>query len=442
MTGRARSLFTPDDVFRLKEFLMNVSNNDAGGISGLNISPKVKVEYLEEYARSKQATILCVGVISRNIVDAVIELSNESGVPLVLIASRRQVEIEEFGGGYANEWTPGGFADYVRERDAGGKILLARDHGGPWQSEGHNGEHPPYGEELDLAMMSLEADIEAGFDILHLDPGRGVDDAHTSPMTFFTDVTKELYVRCEAVAQRAGKSPVFEVGTDEGTIGSLFFQEQYFEDFIGEIIPFCEESGFDAPGFLVVPSHTRVMESRNIGTLQNRILTHGDLEKNSPFSRLIDTSHDFDTLLKVHNADYLHSDVLSWFAKKSVDSLNVAPEFGVVESRALVRILENNDLDNLKEAFLNLSYENGKWRKWMLPGTTASDEDRAIIGGHYTFALPEFVDIKREAAETLSARGVDIDKLLIEAVKNAITRYLLNLRLVDDIRLLNIADSG
>jgi len=421
---------------------MSVSKNHIERSSELNISPKVKLEYLEDYARNKQATILCVGVISRNTVDAVIELSNEYDVPLVLIASRRQVEIEEFGGGYANDWTPRGFADYVRERDAGGKILLARDHGGPWQSEGRNGGHPPYREELDLAMMSLEADIEAGFDVLHLDPGRGVDDTHSNPMTFFTDVTKELYVRCEDAAQRAGKSPVFEVGTDEGTIGSLFFQEQYFENFLEEIIPFCEESGFEVPGFFVVPSHTRVMESRNIGTLQNQILTHGDLEKNSPFARLIDTSHKFEALLKVHNADYLHSNVLSWFAEKSVDSLNVAPEFGVVESRAFVRILENNNLNNLKEGFLNLSYENGKWRKWMLPGTTASDEDRAIIGGHYTFASPEFQELYREAEKTLSARGIHVDRLLVDAVKNSIVRYLLNLRLVDNAGELNIAGDG
>ena len=410
---------------------MSVSKNNNGGSSGLNNSPKVKLDYLEEYARNKRATILCIGVISRNTVDAVIELSNEYDVPLVLIASRRQVEIEEFGGGYANNWTPGGFADYVRARDAGGKILLARDHGGPWQSESRNGEYPPYAEELDLAMMSLEADIEAGFDVLHLDPGRGVDDAHPNPITFFTDVTKELYVRCEDTAQRAGKAPVYEVGTDEGAIGSLFFEEQIFEDFLGEIIPFCRESGFEAPGFFVVPSHTRVMESRNIGTLQDRILTHGDLEENSPFARLIDTSHKFDTLLKVHNADYLHSDVLSWFAGKSVDSLNVAPEFGVVESRAFVNILDDNNLGNLKEAFLSLSYEVGKWQKWMLPGTTASNEDRAIIGGHYTFASPEFRELYCEAEETLSSRGIFVDRLLVDAVKNGIIRYLVNLSLVD-----------
>jgi hypothetical protein len=68
----------------------------------IDFSPTLKFENLKLHSHKKRATILCVGVMSRNTVDAVIELSNEYDVPLVLIASRRQVEIDQFGGGYAN----------------------------------------------------------------------------------------------------------------------------------------------------------------------------------------------------------------------------------------------------------------------------------------------------------------------------------------------------
>ena len=45
-------------------------------------------------------TILCVGPMSTNCIDAAIEVSNENDIPMILIPSRRQVESNELGGGY------------------------------------------------------------------------------------------------------------------------------------------------------------------------------------------------------------------------------------------------------------------------------------------------------------------------------------------------------
>ena len=65
----------------------------------------------------------------------------------------------------------------------------------------------------------------------------------------------------------------------------------------------------------------------------------------------------------------------------------------------------------------------------MLPETTATDEDRAIISGHYVFATPEGVAIRAEAATALAARGIDLDARLKTAVKASISRYLEDFRL-------------
>ena len=56
----------------------------------------------EEFGKilsSKCCTLLGVGPMSINCVDAVIELGNENNIPLMLIASRRQIDSEYFGGG-------------------------------------------------------------------------------------------------------------------------------------------------------------------------------------------------------------------------------------------------------------------------------------------------------------------------------------------------------
>src|SRR5664279_1786310 len=82
---------------------------------------------LTSFLHKKRCTLLGVGPMSVNCVDATLELSNEHEVPILLIASRRQVDSGEFGGGYVNNWTTEEFARYVIDRDKKGKILLARD---------------------------------------------------------------------------------------------------------------------------------------------------------------------------------------------------------------------------------------------------------------------------------------------------------------------------
>ena len=42
--------------------------------------------------------------MSVNCVDASIEIADKNNIPLMLIASRRQVDAECFGGGYVNNW--------------------------------------------------------------------------------------------------------------------------------------------------------------------------------------------------------------------------------------------------------------------------------------------------------------------------------------------------
>ena len=51
-----------------------------------------------------------------NCVDASIELANDHEIPLMLVASRRQIDSEEFGGGYVNNWTTDDFANYLIDK--------------------------------------------------------------------------------------------------------------------------------------------------------------------------------------------------------------------------------------------------------------------------------------------------------------------------------------
>ena len=168
---------------------------------------------IKDYLSKHCCTLLGVGPMSINCVDAAVELANEYAIPLMLIASRRQIDSEQFKGGYVNNWTTSEFANYVRNKDKSGNIILSRDHGGPWQ----NNEEKKQNMILDLAMKSAKesykADIDAGFEILHIDPS--IDIHRTPSQNELLERLFELYEYCCSYALDRGKEIIFEVGTEE-----------------------------------------------------------------------------------------------------------------------------------------------------------------------------------------------------------------------------------
>ncbi len=87
---------------------------------------------LRAYCRSANHPIVCIGPMSRLIVEAVATFANRLRQPIPLIASRRRIDAECLGGGYVNNWTTREFANHVRSI-GGAYAPLCRDHGGPWQ---------------------------------------------------------------------------------------------------------------------------------------------------------------------------------------------------------------------------------------------------------------------------------------------------------------------
>jgi tagatose-1,6-bisphosphate aldolase non-catalytic subunit AgaZ/GatZ len=381
---------------------------------------------LQSFMQKRRCTLLGVGPMSLNCVDAAIELANEHEVPLMLIASRRQIDSEEFGGGYVNQWTTDAFARHVIERDKKGKVLLARDHGGPWQ----NTQEVDAGLGLRLAMESAKAsyraDLAAGFQMLHIDPSV---DIHGQPdRDEVLDRLFDLYEYCWSQAQKMGREVVFEIGTEEQS-GSTNSQEE-LDYTLNAMQQFCTKNRLPQPSFVVVQCGTRVMETRNVGSFDSPVRVSDEIPAEIQLPKMIEICNRYGVFMKEHNTDYLSDEALQWHPRLGIHAANVAPEFGVAETRALLAVLEGHGLDALAERFLQIAFLSRKWDKWMLKETRASDRDRAIIAGHYVFSRPEVLELKREAASALATRGVDLEQHLQKAVKASILRYLRHFRLL------------
>jgi tagatose-1,6-bisphosphate aldolase non-catalytic subunit AgaZ/GatZ len=299
-------------------------------------------------------TLFGVGPMSWNCIDAAIEVANEKKVPIVLIASRRQVETEKLGGGYVT--TTEKLGKYVREKDAGNWVFLARDHGGPWQ--GNNEGDLDYLTAMKNARESYEADIVNDFDIIHLDPS-----LKSRPLNTIIEDIEDLYVHCRVVALRAGKDIIFEVGTEEH--GGHITEPKNFSDFIYRI------KKLELVKFVVGNTGLYVKETANMGFF-NR--------KNT--KEIIKTCNKNKLYFKAHNTDYVSSDTFQLMNEIGVHSLNIAPEYGVEETKIILKGLN----DEMREHFINMAVKSEKWKKWLVSDPNQyNDLEKAIICGHYVF---------------------------------------------------------
>lgn len=364
---------------------------------------------LRRYLDRRIHPIVCVGPMSRNCVVAAVRYAAAIRRPIPLIASRRQIDAAEFGGGYVERWTTGDFARFVRSI-GGSQTVLCRDHGGPWQGAGEEGLDAAGA--MDRAKASIEEDIAQGFGVIHLDPSVGEesrDERETLEMLF------ELYAFSVETAQRLGRSVEFEIGTEQQS--GVVAGPTELIGLLKEVTRFCRSGGYQHPLFCVVQTGTLVRETRNVGLTEGR--TNEEVDQNYAVSTmernvraLSDVAYINGVHIKEHNGDYLSDGSMATRAQWEIGGVNIAPEFGVTETRALLSLCTELGLGKVRDEMIRIAFESRKWIKWMRRDSTAGDVEKAVIAGHYSFADPAFQEQRQVLAAEAHSRGFDLDEIV------------------------------
>ena len=311
-------------------------------------------------------THLFMGPMSKEIVDYSIDYAYRKKIQVGLIPSRRQIEMD---GGYVNDWTTHEFASYIKRRS--GNIFLVRDHGGPNQ-----------GSQNDDGTESLQTDIENAFDILHIDPWKA--------STSLSDGI-EKSIRLIQMCCKRSNSVLFEVGTE----GAIF---SYEPSKLTEILSRLQRAlgkDFSRISHCVVQSGVKISGTKNVGTY--------DLES---LEQMIKIVHDFGLLAKEHNGDYLSSEEIRERVDRGLDSINIAPEFGVTQTRLL---LERFNEEQFTQA-VEVCKENKNYEKWIPSHLLMAPPEKLLVevGAHYCFTQDPFRGmigfLKQELRETLDCR--------------------------------------
>jgi len=256
---------------------------------------------------------------SKDVVKMLAECSSSLGVRVGLICSRSQVNSENRSVGYTG-FSQASLAAFVADYD----MLLCRDHLGKTEDE-------------DLIMKTINADESAGFGIVHL------------------HVEDPILVRRVETRTKM----LFELGTGEAyprTTPSYIDYMDHLIETLRRDVPDFESH----VAYLSFPTGCLIQEAHNL----NRV---------DP--SLCEFMRSFGIPLKGHNSDYASAATLHMLRDAGLAALNVAPQLGVIVTRAYVDFARTfgHDLSNWE----NTVYDGGRWKVW------GSEKYAIELGGQY-----------------------------------------------------------
>ena len=299
-----------------------------------------------------------IGPMSKNVVDSIIEFGEGFG----FIPSRRQVD---YNGGYVNGWTTEEFSKYID-----GRIIIERDHAGVGQ-----------GYIDDDGYESLKDDCRY-VDIIHIDPWKKYSGYYEGLKHCISNIEFCYYTN---------RNIKFEVGTEESIRKFTGIElNSLLSDLEFELLPEI----FENIEYVVVQSGVGL----DLGNMRNTGKFDPDrLEK------MVEVCKKFDKKSKEHNGDYLTGEDYKKRFDIGLDSVNIAPEFGQLETL----IYLNHMNDEVISIWYDLCLESKRWEKWVDKDFDISDKKRLIqICGHYLFSDIGFKKIKP-----------DIDNVVISEIK-------------------------
>ena len=287
-----------------------------------------------------------IGPMSLNVVDSILEYTQETGNQIGLIPSRRQVE---WNGGYVNNWTTEIFSKYAN------KLILKRDHSGPGQ-----------GYTDDDGFESLKHDCKY-LNMIHIDPWKKYP-SYEEGLTWTLKMIKFCY----------NKNPniEFEVGTEESIRN---FESINLDVFLTDLRLNLTNKEFNQIKYAVIQSGTSLKENTNTGEYnKNKLISMVKVVKNH------------NLLSKEHNGDYIPVSLIKEKMDLGLDAINIAPEFGLIETLSYVN--EGIDIDK----FWKICYDSKRWEKWVDNDFNPHTQklDLIKICGHYVLSNPEFLKIK------------------------------------------------
>ena len=369
----------------------------------------------------EKVSLLAVCPNSDAVARAALAAAQEANAPILFAATLNQVDRD---GGYTGR-TPQEFVTFLQDEanriEYQGPVFPCLDHGGPWLKDAHTTDGLSLEETMDAVKCSIEACIDAGYALLHIDPtvDRTVPAGTPIPIDRVTERTLALIEHAETYRRQQGRPPIsYEVGTEE-VHGGLADMET-FDRFLNGLDTGLKERGLKSawPCFVVgkvgTDLHTSYFDPGVARTLAEHVRPYG-------------------ALIKGHYTDYVENP--EDYPLSGMGGANVGPEFTEEEYKALmdlVRLEQKVGADSgLSNALRAVVIESGRWKKWLREDESGQtfdqlDEERQQwllrTGCRYIWTDSRVRAARARLYQNLSDVG-DPEAFVLWRIKTAIMKY-------------------
>ena len=387
-----------------------------------------------------QVTLLAVCPNSEAVLEAAVKAAAANNAPMLFAATLNQVDRD---GGYTG-WTPAEFAKRMRgcaQKYAwDGPLYPCLDHGGPWLKDQHTLDRLSLEETTAEVKRTLTACLEAGYQLLHIDPtvDRDLPAGETIRIQTVVARTLELIEHAERERHRLGLPIVaYEVGTEEVHGGLVDYD--HFQGFVEGLRTGLESARLAGawPCFVV----GKVGTDLHTTDFDPQAATH-----------LFDIVAPLGSLIKGHYTDWVANP--GEYPTSGMGGANVGPELTAAEYRALDDLCaKETDLCRSRPGMKPSSFmaaleqavvDSGRWQKWLL----AEEQGRSFAelvperrewlvqtGSRYVWTEPSVISARHTLYANLSVVIADPPQVVVDRVAEIIDRYIVAFHLFDSLNL-------
>jgi tagatose-1,6-bisphosphate aldolase non-catalytic subunit AgaZ/GatZ len=319
-------------------------------------------------------------------------------------------------------------------------VIIAVDHGGPWLKDLHAREKWSFDQTFSAVKKSFEKSVEAGYDLIHVDPTIDITLAagHHIKIETVAAHTLELVEYTERFRLSGGYARIaFEVGTEE-VHGGLADMET-FRKFLRLVRTGLAERGLS----YVWPCLVVGKVGTDLHTTTFDPVTAKELTK---------VAREYGSFIKGHYSDEVSNPEA--YPLSGMGAANVGPEFTITEYKGLM------ELETLEKQFYSESkiarcsdiglilhkavVQSGRWKKWLQPDETSLDFEGLPIdrqhwlistGCRYIWQNSEVLAARAHLYYNLESHGILAEEIVLSNIECAMDKYFaaFNLKNLSDL---------
>jgi D-tagatose-1,6-bisphosphate aldolase subunit GatZ/KbaZ len=393
-----------------------------------------RIKDLESQTGVKR-TIFAACPNSLSVIRAALKSAKRCNAPVKFATTLNQVDLD---GGYTG-LTPSEFVSTVRLQarnlNVTSPVIIAIDHGGPWLKDLHKQESWPYPKTMAAVKKSFEAAIEAGYDLIHVDPTIDItlSGGNNISIEVVAERTIDLIVHTEKFRLERNYPPIaYEVGTEEvhGGLADI----DIFRRFLELLKQGLKQKGMEDvwPCFVVGKVGTDLHT-----TTFDPIVA----------AQLTSIAKNYGSLIKGHYSDSVTNPEA--YPESGMGAANIGPEFTEMEYDALIELEIIQQMlfgegkvakpVEMKKALWEAVINSGRWRKWLQKDENPNDfyantyerqEWLIKTGCRYIWENPEVAATRARLYQNIIMQGIDPAAIVESSIESAMDRYFYKFNLV------------